>query len=111
MREDRAKQFSFIEHWVKICKTEISISERNLLNPAQTRREVFGSDCDHDLLAECTFHLGRVARVAGDEAEAQERFAESEEMYKRVFGEDSKNAGLAEVVAKKRKKGKYSDHC
>ena len=69
---------------------------------------MFGADCDHDGIAECTFHMGRVARVAGDEDVAQERFAESEEMYKRVFGEDSRNAGLAEVVAKKRKKGKCS---
>ena len=81
--------------------------KNTLESERKNRTEVFGADCDHDLVAECLFHLGRVARVGGDEAEAQERFAESEEMYKRVFGEGSKNAGLTEVVAKKRKKGKY----
>ena len=45
---------------------------------------MFGADCDHDGVAECTFHMGRVARVAGDEDVAQERFAESEEMYRVV---------------------------
>ena len=100
------QKFIFVEYQTML----ISHNQPNMKNytfgPTLIRQEVFGTDRDHDGVAECIFHLGRVARVAGNEELAQERFAESEAMYKRVFGEESNNAGLAEVAAKRRKRGK-----
>ena len=53
------------------CNRKMTLVFGPLNREFKLRREVFGADCDHDGIAECIFHLGRVARVAGDEDMAQ----------------------------------------